>query len=201
MGRFFHCSDYGSQLECSQNRYTMLNLPKKWRQMSAGGTTRYLFRQLQTLRRQTVFQRHLFIAALEIHSSACLRKTGRRLPVQARRGMFWQINDYTFMLCPTINDDALYSCQLLVDRMPWYTIIVPPDTSCVFNRALRELMAARSPTVFSIDLYITWRMTFDSYDLGVDSRETFMDLLGRYNKHISTLRDSSNLTVRLPRNL
>ena len=176
----------------------MLNLPKNWRKLFAGGATRCLFRQLNGPKSQIAFQRHLIDAALEIHAEAQLKRTGRALNIRRRTHLRWQINDYTVMLCPNISDNAIYLCQQLSERMPWYTIIVPPDTSGVFGYALKELMRDKAPTVFTIDAYITWRTVFDSYEFATDSRETFIEILCRYNKRASLRSGSQNLIVRVP---
>src|SRR5262245_26207781 len=134
----------------------MLKLPRNWRRMFGGAATRRILRQIPTLELRVVFQRHLLASALDSFASACFIKSGRRLLIQPRHGMCWQINDCTFKLFPVIDDNALYSFQQIAVRGQWYTIIVPPDHDWLFKHALKGLVGDKCPTVFSIDTYISW---------------------------------------------
>jgi hypothetical protein len=197
--RFFHCSDYGRLLGCSQNRYTMLMIHSNWRVLHGGATVAHMLRRIKSLQTQTLFEKHLVGAALEIFAEASRRRSGRHLPIVPRRNLTWQINDVTYKLFPTLDDDAMYSCEQLGDQLHRYIFIVPPNQDSLLRYALRGLVGDKFPSVFSINSFISWRMTFDSHDLGQDSRQTFLHLVKRYNERVRKLRIAKQLLIRIPR--
>ena len=180
----------------------VLTLPRNWRHIFSGAATKHVYGQLTSRTLRTAFMRYLFAAALEVYSEACFNRCCHGPPIRPQPGLRWQINDHILMLCPTIDDRTLYSCQEVEDELIHYTIITPPDHDGVLKCALRGLVGERKcPTVFSIDSYISWRTTFDGHDLGLDSKEVFIKIIRHYNERVANLRQSSRLLIKVPKKM
>lgn len=196
VNRFLHCANYGSRLECSQNRYTtMLRIPEDWSKMHGGGIARSLLGQACGDVMRAELARLILDAAFDIADAAALARTKRLRRIKRLPNLRWQLGEGLYAFFPRPNDHALNACANRRKKPRIFTVIVPDEYQAVFGRALKSVCKGREPTLFGVEGFVSWRTGFGAMDLTANWVHVNRFLLRRYHHRATRHRSASRLQL------
>jgi hypothetical protein len=178
----------------------MLTLPDDWRLSTGGSVAVRLLAQVPDQPLRAEFASHLIKASLELMVEALGRKKSLRRRVESTGDFVWRVGSLLYAWFPTVDDDVLDACVRSANETLSLLVIVPPKHDVLLKRALDGVLGGRSPTVFSFDLFVSWRTTFASADAGWSHEKTLVNLLKRHNQQVIDGGYSSSIVVEIPRN-
>ena len=173
-------------------------IPQRLAAVAWGIGDRATFKKIRTVKLQKRFANCLISASLDLFAAARLKKSGSVIKIHRRGQSMWRINDCTYKFYPIINDEVIFECYRLGELLFDYTLFVAPGFDSVLRNAIDGL-GIPHVSVFSIDQYVTWRLTWDSYDFDQTSNETLIDLIRRYNDWIHRTSSDERLLVEVPK--
>jgi hypothetical protein len=176
----------------------MLALPDDWRRFTGGAVAVRLLAQVPEQPLQSEFARHLIKASLELMLAARGRKTDPALRVESEGDFIWRVGRLLYAWFPAVDDDALEACIRLATETLSLLVVVPPKHDFLLKRALDGVLGGRSPTVFSLDSFISWRTTFASAHACWSHERTLLDLFARCNQHVVDAGLSRSIVVEIP---
>jgi hypothetical protein len=141
----------------------------------------------------------MIAASLELAVRALFYRTGDLVRLKPLPGLGWQIRSLAYLYFPSVDDEALEACRNLESRGRVFTVITPPGREFLFRQALRATLDERSPTVFSLDGFISWRIMFAAIDLKLTHDATLRELLARYNRRVVANGNCTSILVKVPR--
>jgi hypothetical protein len=118
--------------------------------------------------------------------------------LKALAGNRWRIGNLVYAYFPVVDNETLLVCSGFANSRLGFLVIVPTGCDCLLSLALKGALGGRAPSVFSFDLFISWRATFASVDLGMRRCETVFRLLIRYNELAGRTKDHRRFLVNLP---
>ena len=184
----------------------MLDIPTESRSWRGGAIVESLLAQLANPTDRLLVCRHMIRAALDLFVFTIhLNKGLGRHPVREVTEcppFRWRVghrdrSQLTYVFLPEINDQVLWKWQhkRTVETI-W--LIVPSTAEFLFQHALRDILKDRTPTIYSLDGFMSWRVSFASLDADWSHQKTLHWMFRRYNKIIQDLRLDCSLLVKLP---
>lgn len=176
----------------------MLTLPQDWRQFHGGAVALCLFRQIPQSTSQREFAGHLIGAALELAIAGLFQNRPPPDLTERHDEFTWQIRDCVYVYFPEIDNRALAKAVELESCAACLTIIVPPRHDEVFQRACESILGDRTPVIWSLDGFVSFRTIFSSVDLRWSNERVVVDLLRRSNRRAAESHSDESILVDIP---
>jgi hypothetical protein len=202
VSRFFHCPYYRNMLGCSQIRNNaMLTLRHDWRRITWGAIAADLLRQATTPTLEGSFGNSLAGATVELTAMHCFGRERFESEVGTLSESTWRIRDATFAYLPTVDDDAMIYCEELTMCSPMLIVLVPPNHQGVFTRACQSVLGRRTPIIWSLDGFISYRMVLTPPLLNMPPNRVLRELLTRCNRRTTEAHCDGSILIDIPSDL
>jgi len=189
-------------LECSQIGYkAMLTLPHDWRLITWGAIAADLLHQATTPTLKGLLGKNLARAAVKITAMHCFGPERFESEVTALSESTWRIRDGTFAYLPAVDDDAIVYCDQLAMHSRILIVIVPPNHQGVVTRACRSMLGDRTPIIWSLDGFITYRMVLTPPVLNLPPNRVLRELLIQCNHRPTETHCDESILIDIPSDL
>jgi hypothetical protein len=175
----------------------MLKLSEQWHLAHGGATAVDLLRQVLRPKLRNATARQMIAASLDLLIATWPRKKEPPLRVDSVSESIWRVSGLYYMYLPLNNDGALKRCMRLA-RSFVTTVIVPRRYEAFKQQMLEAVLGRRTPCVFSISSFISWRTFHASIDKHWTNERVVRELLMRYNQRVAEAKLAESLLVEIP---
>lgn len=178
----------------------MLTLRQDWSSVTSGAVAADLVGQPGAMRLRDEVARHLIGASLDLLVSTWPRKEQPPLTVETISKAIWKIEHIYYVYLRT-NDDRTLSTCIRLSRSETVTVIAPRRYERLKRQLLTALLHGRTPCIWALDAFISYRTLFASADQAWSHRRVLLELLSAYNRRVNSAGCSDALLVRTPEEL
>jgi hypothetical protein len=179
----------------------MLTLRQDWRLITWGAIAADILQQATTPALKGLLGCNLAGATVEITAMDCFGGERFESEVVTLSESTWQIRDATFAYLRTVDDDALTYCDELAAHSRMLVVMVPPNHQAIFTRACQSMLGRRTPIIWPIDGFISYRMVLTPPTLGVPKNRVLRELLVRCNRRTTEAHCDESILIDIPADL
>jgi hypothetical protein len=179
----------------------MLKFPPNWQTFTWGAIAKSLFGTIKNQAKLEVFGECLTWATIDLTAVQCFGFDGFEKKVLITSSSTWQINDTIFAYQPLLTDDTIKICSELMKQKHALVLLVPPGQPGVWRTVCESIFRHRTPTIWSLDTFLCYRMTITPFVLGRPRDYVLYELVMMYNRHMATTRYSRSLQIEAPLDL
>jgi hypothetical protein len=179
----------------------MLTLPHNWRLITWGAIATDLLQQPLTPMLRGLFGKNLAGAAVKLTAMHCFGNERYESKVRTLSESMWQIGDATFVYLPAADDNAIIYCDELAMQSRSLIVMVPPNYQIVFTRACQSKMGDRTPNIWSLDGFISYRMVLTPPHLDLPPNRVLCELLMQCNRRTTEAHCDESILIDIPSDL
>lgn len=175
----------------------MLTLRNDWLSITGGAVVGDLLAQLDTMGWHDEGACHLIGAGLDLLASTWPRRDQPPLTLEMVSKSTWRISSLHYIYLPA-NDDTVMNACIELARSSKVTAIMPRRHEKLKRQLLSAVLGGRTPNIWSIDGFISWRTTSATIDREWPPGPAVLELLNAYNRRIAAAGGSSAMQVQIP---
>jgi hypothetical protein len=179
----------------------MLTLPHNWRRITWGAIAADLLHQPPTPMLRGLFGSNMAEAAVKLTAMHCFGPKRFESKVRTISESTWQIGDATFAYLPAANDDAIICCDELAMHSLMLIVMVPPNHQGVFVRACQSMLGDRTPIIWSLDGFISYRTVLTPPVLNLPPNRVLRELLMQCNRCTTEAYCDGSILIDIPPDL
>jgi hypothetical protein len=175
----------------------MLTLRHDWQSMTSGGVAASLVAQARTRRVHNEIACHMVSASLDLLVNTWPRKNQPPLRLETVAQSIWRISGLYYIYL-RMNDDKTLAVCMKLSRSETTTVILPRRYERLKRRLLTAALGGRTPGIWSLDSFISYRTLFATADQAWPHRRATFELLKAYNHRVNTDSRDGTLLVPIP---
>jgi hypothetical protein len=179
----------------------VLTVRDDWRRVTWGAIAADLLSQPATPTLKVAFGNNLAGATVTLTAMHCFGRERFKSEVRSLSESTWQIRDATFAYLPVVDDDAMIFCDELAIRSPMLIVMVPPKQQGIFTRACQSVLGNRTPIIWSLDGFISYRMVLTPPLLDLPPNEVLRELLLLCNHRTTEALCDESILIDIPSDL
>lgn len=178
----------------------MLTLRQDCLSMTSGAVAVGLVAQAKARRLRNEIACHLIGASLDLLVNTWPRRDQPPLRLETVAESIWRISGMYYVYLRT-NDDKTLSACIKLSRSETTTIVLPRRYERLKRRLLTAALGGRTPGIWSLDTFISYRTLFASADQAWSHGRVVRELLNAYNRRVHAVGCSDALLVQIPQEL
>ncbi len=176
---------------------SMLVVRRDWQCVTSGAVVKHLVDQVRTTRMRNEVACHLVGASLDLVISTWPRRGQPPLVLETVSRTIWRISSLYYIYL-RVNDDRTLNRCIRLARSETVTVIMPRRYGKLKRRLLTGALGQRTPVMWSLDEFISYRTLFPTIDQGWPRNRAILELLKAYNRRVNAVGCSDALLVQSP---